>query len=194
MSNEEAPARKKPVLLLVVIIALLVVSAVFAASVLLRQPAAAKGKAELVGEGVLPILGNGGQGKAPLHAAGNSAAPPARPGPLPALIPGSPLNDEKFAQLSALVVIAAMGLKQDKDWETNVAAYMQQELKKQGISIEDYTAYAKALYDKPDRGRAVAENIQMRAQKKLGYRVSLNKLPMFKFDQGTLNKMQQKLK
>jgi hypothetical protein len=112
---------------------------------------------------------------------------------VPELVPGSKLDDDHFAQISAEVVIAAMGLKRDKDWETNVLLYMQKTLDKAGLSVEEYNKYARALYDNPDRGRAVAENIMMRVEKKIGYRVSMDKLPMFKFDEKTVKELQKKL-
>jgi len=70
---------------------------------------------------------------------------------------------------------------------------MQKTLDKAGLSVEEYNKYARALYDNPDRGRAVAENIMMRVEKKIGYRVSMDKLPMFKFDEKTVKELQKKL-
>jgi hypothetical protein len=113
--------------------------------------------------------------------------------PLPELVPGSPLDDDQFAQVSAQIVIGAMGLKRDADWETNVLLYMQQTLKKSGVSVEQYSEYASALHGQPDRARAVAENIMMRVEKKVGYRVSMDKLPMFKFDDKTIKQLEKKL-
>lgn len=113
--------------------------------------------------------------------------------PLPDLVPGSPLDDDRFAQLSAQVVIAAVGLKRDANWETNVLLYMQKTLGKSGVTIEQYTEYAQALQKRPDRNRAVAENIMMRVEKKLGYRVTMDKLPMFKFDEKTIKQLEKKM-
>lgn len=133
--------------------------------------------------------------KAPSHAA---AAPEEKRAPqkavsLPELVPGSSLNDELFAQISAEIVIAAVGLKQDQDWTLNVMAYMEKALKRHGISVEDYTAYARALYQYPDRGRAVAENIMQRVEKKLGYKVKVEALPLYKWDEQTINQLRRKL-
>jgi len=131
-----------------------------------------------------------------------SAKPAAAPGakaankkkqPLPELVPGSPLTDDIFAQISAEIVIGAMGLKHDAQWQANVLAFMAKVLGKHKMSIEDYNAYAKALYDQPDRARAVAENIVTRVEKQVGYRISMDKLPMFKFDQKTIKEMQRRL-
>ncbi len=113
--------------------------------------------------------------------------------PLPDLVPGNPLDDDRFAQLSAQVVIAAVGLKRDANWETNVLLYMQKTLQKSGVSIEQYNEYARALQGQPDRARAVAENIMMRVEKKLGYRVTMDKLPMFKFDEKTIKQLERKM-
>ncbi len=118
---------------------------------------------------------------------------PQKAAPLPELVPGSPLNDELFAQISAEIVIAAVGLKQDQDWTLNVMAYMEKALKRHGISVEDYTAYARALYQYPDRGRAVAENIMQRVEKKLGYKVKVEALPLYKWDEQTINQLRRKL-
>ncbi len=112
---------------------------------------------------------------------------------VPELVPGSPLDDDKFAQLSAEIVIAAIGLKKDGQWENNLLLYMQKTVDKHGVTIEQYNTYARALYDHPDRGRAVAENIMTRVEKKIGTRVSLDKLPMFRFDEKTIKQLQKRL-
>lgn len=112
---------------------------------------------------------------------------------VPGLVPGSPLDDDKFAQISAEIVIAAMGLKKDKQWESNLLLYMQKTVDKHGVTIEQYNTYARALYDHPDRGRAVAENIMTRVERKIGTRVSLDKLPMFRFDEKTIKQLQKRL-
>ena len=112
---------------------------------------------------------------------------------VPELVPGSPLDDDKFAQISAEIVIAAMGLKKDKQWENNLLLYMQKVVSKHGLTVEQYNTYARALYDHPDRGRAVAENIMTRVEKKIGTRVSLDKLPLFRFDEKTIKQLQKRL-
>jgi hypothetical protein len=54
--------------------------------------------------------------------------------------------------------------------------------------------YAQALYDYPDRARAVGENIQQRVEKKLGTRVDIKTLPIFKSDPAEIKRLQEKLK
>jgi hypothetical protein len=114
--------------------------------------------------------------------------------PLAPLIPGSPLTDNRFAAISCDIVIAARGIKQDKEWETNMVLYMDKVLKKAGITTEQYNAYALALQKNPDRGRAVVDNIMMRVEKKIGIRMTTDQLPMFRFDKEAVNQLQQKLK
>lgn len=137
--------------------------------------------------------------------ASSTAAPakgdPAKPskpggkpaGALPALVAGSPLNDESFTQVSAEIVIGALGLKQNAQWQENVLAYMAKVLAKHKLSVQDYNDYARALYDHPDRARAVAENIRARVEKKVGYRIAMDKLPMFKFDEKAIKQMEKRL-
>ena len=133
----------------------------------------------------------------------NAAAPPAEPAatapvkpqePLPPLVPGNPLTDERFAQMSSKIVIAALGLKQDADWEVNVVAYMAKVLKQEGITEEQYRQYAEALNENADRGRAVAENIVRKTEKKLGHNINMDKLPMLKFDKQNIQKLEKRLK
>ena len=112
---------------------------------------------------------------------------------LPPLIPGSPLTDEKFAAISAKIVIAAIGLKKDKHWEINTLLYMSKVLDQAGVNEKDFKDYAQALGRNPDRGRAVAQNIVNKAEKKLGYRISMDKLPMFKFDSARVKKIEKEL-
>ena len=121
-------------------------------------------------------------------------APPAAPAePLPPLIPGSPLTDEKFAAVSAKIVTVAVGLKQDKDWEVNTMVYMSKVLDQAGITEKDFTDYAQALNRYPDRARAVAENIVSKAEKKLGYRITMDKMPMFKVSPERVRKIDKEL-
>lgn len=114
--------------------------------------------------------------------------------PLPPLVPGNPLTDERFAAISARIVIASVGLKKEKDWESLVVEYMDQELAKERLTADQYNEYAQALYANPDRGRAMAENIMRRVEEKLGTRVDMKALPMFGMDPAELEKLQQKLK
>lgn len=113
---------------------------------------------------------------------------------MPPLVPGNPLDDERFAAISARIVVASVGLQHEKDWETLVLDYMAQELAKEKISPDQYNEYAEALYANPDRGRAMAENIMRRVEKKLGTRVDLKVLPKFGLDPADLEKLQQRLK
>ena len=120
-------------------------------------------------------------------------APPAAKAKTPPLIPGNPFTDERFAAISCQIVIAAIGLKHSPDWEANVVAYMDQELEKAGFTPAQYNAYALALHQHPDRAKAVADDIMRRVEKKIGYHVSMDTLPVFKFDPEALKKVQQKL-
>lgn len=117
-----------------------------------------------------------------------------KPAPLPPLVPGNPLNDEQFAAVSAQIVIAAMGLKQDKDWEANLNAYIGQELAKAKITEEQFMEYRDALHANQERGPAVAENIMRKVQKRLGYRLEIEKLPMFSFDPAQKQELEKRLK
>lgn len=123
-----------------------------------------------------------------------AGAPQKPQGPLPTLVPGNTLTDEKFAQTSAKIVAAVLGLKKDQDWEVNVVACMAKVLKEDGVSEDQYRQYAEALNKNPDRGRAVAENIIRKAEKKLGYRIDMKNLPMFKFDQQKIDQINRRLK
>jgi hypothetical protein len=183
------PRRARRPALLIVALVLIAVAAVAAASVMLRHHADQPAKGELTVQKVTTPPASAGD--ASPAAAGPAGKKPASP--LPVLVAGSPFDDDSFAQVSAEVVIAALGLKQDKDWQANVLAYMGQVLDKRGLTVEQYNSYAKALYDNPDRGRAVAENIQQRVAKKLGHRADLKALPMFKFDKSAVNDLQKKL-
>lgn len=113
---------------------------------------------------------------------------------LPVLVPGNPLTDPKFTDMSAQIVIAALGLKQDADYEANLVAYMEKVLTEANISEEQYTEYAQALHNVPDRGRAVAEGIIMKVERKVGYQISVEKLPMFKMDPEQVKKLEGSLK
>ena len=125
--------------------------------------------------------------------AAEKAAPPAAKEPLAPLVPGSSLTDQRFAAISAKIVVAALGLKRDKDWEVNVLAYMARALETEKVTETEYRQYAEALSKYPDRGRAVAENIIDKAEKKLGYRVSMENLPMFKVDEQKVEQIDKKL-
>lgn len=114
--------------------------------------------------------------------------------PLPPLLPGSQLDDERFAAVSAKFVIAAIGLKQDSNWQKNVTHYMSKTLKEAGISEDEYTEYAEALNAQPDRGRAVAQNIIRKAETVLGRKITVEKLPMYKFNQSVSKQAERKLK
>ncbi|MHB8994326.1 MAG: hypothetical protein ACYC63_03640 [Armatimonadota bacterium] len=131
------------------------------------------------------------------HVAGKPAsqkpAAPAPKQPLAPLLPGSSLTDQRFAAMSAKIVVAALGLKQDQDWEVNVLAYMSKVLDAEKVSETEYRQYAEALNKYPDRARAVAENIIVKAEKKLGYRVSMDNLPMFKVDKQKVEQIDKKL-
>jgi len=116
-----------------------------------------------------------------------------KPSPAP-LVAGNPLTDDRFAEISTGIVIAAIGLKQNADWAANVEAYMAQQLDKAGVTQAQYNEYAQALHEHPERGQAVAENIMRRVQKKVGYHIGIEKLPMFKFDERAIKAMQEKLK
>lgn len=164
------------------------------------QPAAKEIAPAPAGAAEAPAIASAASSAAsvPQKASSHQAAPgekhtPQKAAPLPELVPGNPLNDELFAQISAEIVIAAVGLKQDQNWTLNVMAYMEKALKRHGISVEDYTAYAHALYQYPDRGRAVAENIMQRVEKKLGYKVKVEALPLYKWDEQTINQLRRKL-
>lgn len=109
---------------------------------------------------------------------------------LPPLIPGNPLTDPKFTDMSAKIVVAAVGLKQGKDYELNLLAYMQKVLEESNITEEQYTEYAEALHKNPDRGRAVAEAVINKVEKKIGYRITVEKLPMFKMDPAQVKKIE----
>ncbi|MEN6641339.1 MAG: hypothetical protein ABFE08_02720 [Armatimonadia bacterium] len=109
---------------------------------------------------------------------------------LPPLLPGNPLTDPKFTDISAKIVVAAIGLKQGKDYELNLLAYMEKALNEAKITEEQYTAYAEALRKNQDRGRAVAEAIINKVEKKIGYRVTVEKLPMFKMDPEQVKKIE----
>lgn len=129
----------------------------------------------------------------PTQTAPKTAPPPAAAGapvtkkagkqpPLPPLVPGNSLTDEKFAEVSAQIVIAAVGLKQDKDWEANLNAYIEQELERAKVGEEQFMEYRDALEANPERGRAVAESILRKVEKRLGYRMSIENMPMLKLD------------
>lgn len=109
---------------------------------------------------------------------------------LPPLIPGNPLTDPKFTDMSAKIVIAAVGLKQGKDYELNLLAYMQKVLEESNITEQQYTEYAEALHKNPDRGRAVAEAVINKVEKRIGYRITVEKLPMFKMDPAQVKKIE----
>lgn len=146
-------------------------------------PAAAPaGKAEAEAKGTVPGL----------PASGRSAKAE-RGEPLPALIPGGPLTDERFAAISARIVIAAIGLQKGKDWEVNTMAYMAQVFDQEKITEKDYRDYAEALNKQPDRARAVAESIMDKAEKKLGYRVTMKTLPVFKVDEQAVKDLERKV-
>lgn len=130
----------------------------------------------------------------PVSPAQPAASAPQKPHePLPTLLPGNPLTDEKFAQISSQIVIAAVGLKKDQNWDVKVLAYMQKALKEGGVTEEQFRQYAEALSRNPDRARAVGDNIVRKAEKKLGRHVDLKALPMFNFDQQKVEKLQKKL-
>jgi hypothetical protein len=120
-------------------------------------------------------------------------AAPAPKEPLAPLLPGSPLTDQRFAAMSAKIVVVALGLKRDPDWEVNVLAYMSKVLDAEKISETEYRQYAEALNRYPDRARAVVENIIDKAEKKLGYRISMEDLPMFKVDPQKVEQIDKKL-
>lgn len=130
---------------------------------------------------------------APGEPASEKPAAPAPKEPLAPLLPGSSLTDQRFATMSAKIVVAALGLKQDQDWEVNVLAYMSKVLDAEKVSETEYRQYAEALNDYPDRARAVAENIIVKAEKKLGYRISMDSLPMFKVDKQKVEQIDKKL-
>lgn len=113
--------------------------------------------------------------------------------PLPPLIHGNPLTDERFASISAKIVIAALGLKRDKDWEVNTLLYMAKVLDAEGLSESDFTDYAQALNRNPDRGRAVAQRIMDKVEKKVGYRVTMETLPAFKINRERMRKVEKQL-
>lgn len=177
----EQACRRQPLLVPLIIVGLIVAIIVVVAFVRLSSP-------RVIPEEATPPVSEAPA--APVKA----PAEPARKQVLPELVPGGPLDDDKFAQLSADIVIGAVGIKQDSQWELNVAAFMAKVLEKGEITADEYNAYAKALYDYPDRARAVAENIMMRVEKKLGYRLKIEKLPMFKFDPKTVEQMEKKLR
>lgn len=112
----------------------------------------------------------------------------------PPLVPGSPLTDDRFADISARIVIASVGLKKQANWDFLVLEYMNKTLAKEKVSPTQYKEYAEALYRNPDRGRAVGENIMRRVEKKLGTRVDMKALPFFKFDQKDVKALERKLK
>lgn len=180
----EQACRRQPLLVPLIIVGVIVAIVVVVAFMRLSSPRvipeeAAPPVSEAPATPTVPV-------KAP--------APSGKKQVLPELVPGSPLDDDKFAQLSADIVIGAVGIKQDSQWELNVAAFMAKVLEKSGITPDDYNAYAKALYEYPDRARAVAENIMMRVEKRLGYRLKIEKLPMFKLDPQTVKQMEKKLR
>jgi hypothetical protein len=134
-------------------------------------------------------------------APGEAAKPPVavnsaktREAAAPPLVPGSPLNDDRFADISARIVIASVGLKKQANWDFLVLEYMNKTLGQEKVSPEQYKEYAEALYRNPDRGRAVGENIMRRVEKKLGTRVDMKALPFFKFDQKDVKALERKLK
>ena len=112
---------------------------------------------------------------------------------LPPLLPGNPLTDEKFAAISAKIVIVAMGLKQDKNWEINTLLYMSKALDEAWVDEKQFKDYAEALHRNPDRGRAVAESIVSKAEKKLGYRMSMDKMPLFNLSPERVRKIDKEL-
>jgi hypothetical protein len=130
---------------------------------------------------------------APAPAAAEKPAAPAPKEPLAPLVPGSSLTDQRFAAMSAKIVVAALGLKRDKDWEVNVLAYMAKVLDAENVTETEFREYAEALGKYPDRARAVVENITDKAEKKLGYRVSMENLPMFKVDKLKVQEIDKKL-
>jgi hypothetical protein len=119
--------------------------------------------------------------------------PAARPQPLPPLVRGNPLTDDHFAHLSSKIVIAAVGFQGQADWEVKVVEYMDKVLTVEGVTPEQYEEYAQALTRNVERGAAVAENILRRVEAKLGTRMEVEALPMFKFDESTRRSIEQKL-
>ena len=146
----------------------------------------------------------------PIAAAGSTVAPagqppaarssPPRPGspadapPLPPLVQGNPLTDEHFAGMSAKIVLAALGLKKDNDYNVKLLEYMNKVLEQEKITPAQYEEYAEALHRNRERGQAVAENIVRRVEKKLGHRMDLKVLPMLKFDEAEVKKIEKKLR
>ena len=176
------------------VIALVVVIVVAGAAAVVwehlqRQPAPLTPAVGLATGGPAPsATPTPGPAALPKPAGGKPAAEP-----LPPLIPGSPLTDEKFAAISAKIVIAAMGLKQDKNWEVNTLLYMSKVLDEAGIDESQFRDYAQALGRYPDRARAVAANIVGKAEKKLGYRISMDKMPMFNLSPERVKKIDKEL-
>jgi hypothetical protein len=194
MSTEPAPAstpaRRRPILPVIALVVALVVVAIVAMQRLSAPPPPAKPR---------PLDAQPQTAGAPTPPATEAAKAPVTPSkpspepkaPLPPLIAGNPLTDDRFAAISCSIVIAALGLKQDAEWEANVMAYMARELKKAEITPTQYNDYALALHQNPERGGAVGENIMRRVEKKIGHRVTMEALPMFKFDQETIKKMEE---
>lgn len=130
----------------------------------------------------------------PPVAAKTSPASPPKSQPLPQLVPGNPLTDDHFAHLSSKIIIAAVGFKGQPEWEVIVIEYMNKVLTIEGITAEQYEEYAQALTRNVERGAAVAENTLRRVEKKLGTRMEVEALPMFKFDESTRRSIEQKLR
>lgn len=121
-------------------------------------------------------------------------ASPPRSQPLPQLVPGNPLTDDHFAHLSSKIIIAAVGFKGQPEWEVKVIEYMDKVLSSEKITAEQYEEYAQALTRNVERGAAVAENTLRRVEKKLGTRMEVEALPMFKFDENTRRSIEKKLR
>ena len=103
--------------------------------------------------------------------------------PLPELVPGSPLTDQRFADISAKIMVAILGIKRDGNWRANVARSMDKILGEEDLAENDFEAYALALNKNPDRKRAVADNIVDLAQKKLGRHFTPEEAALLKLDQ-----------
>jgi hypothetical protein len=114
------------------------------------------------------------------------------PESLPALAPGSPLTDQRFADISAQIMVAILGIKRDANWQTNVAASMAKILKDENVAENDLKDYGLALNKNPDRKRAVADNIVNLAQKKLGRRFTPEEAALLKLEQAQMKPPAQK--
>lgn len=113
--------------------------------------------------------------------------------PLPPLVPGNPLTDDRFSDISARLVIASVGLKKQQDWQNLVIDFLEKELAKEKLTEEQFSEYAEALYDNPDRARAVGENIVRRVEKKLGVRMDMKTLPLYGLDPKEVERLKAKL-